>query len=272
MSAAHSNNEVTEAVLEFKTRGYAVVRQNLTPGEARELQHHFAEMHASGADGHYQHLSETDAGGDPLLVYPRVMNPHRFSDVARHYLMHPNTVEVLRTLLDEEPLGVQTMFYFKPPGSRGQAMHQDQFYLQVSPGTCIAAWTALDHCDRSNGGMIMVPKTQDHPIDCRKVGIEGSGSYGPNAVPIPVPTGHRGESPELAPGDTLFFNGSLLHGSGRNMTRNRFRRSFICHYAGESCDTISEYYLPAVNTRGVDVVRQATTDGGPCGGWVGSAH
>lgn len=195
-----------------------------------------------------------------------------YDETSRAYLCHPSTTAVLRALFEEEPLAVQSMLYFKPPGSRGQAMHQDQFYLQVRPGTCIAAWTALDPADRRNGGMIMVPLTQELDIDCRKASKEGAGSYGPNALAIPVPEGYRGEAPELAAGDTIFFNGSLLHGSGRNTTTDRWRRSFICHYVGESCTTISEAYHPLVRMDGVDVVREKTTDGGPCGAWVGAAH
>jgi len=263
---------VATAKTEFETRGYAVVRGILDADDVRELQEHFAWIHETGADGHYERVSPEEAGDDPLLAYPRVMNPHRYSDTARAYASDGRYAAVLRALFDEEPLAVQSMLYFKPPGSRGQAMHQDQFYLQVRPGTCIAAWTALDFCDRKNGGMVMVPHTQGLEIDCRKAGKEGAGSYGPNAIPIPVPDGYKGEAPELEPGDAIFFNGSLLHGSGRNTTTDRFRRSFICHYVGVDCETISESYHPLVDMSGRDVVREKTTDGGPCGAWVGAAH
>ena len=40
----------------------------------------------------------------------------------------------MTSILGREPYAVQTMFYFKPPGARGQALHQDQFYLRVDPG------------------------------------------------------------------------------------------------------------------------------------------
>jgi len=263
---------IAAAKQEFELHGYAVVRGILEADEVRDLQDHFAWIHETGAEGNYEHVSPEEAGGDPLLVYPRVMNPHRFSPKAREYTVDPRYARVLEALFGEEPLAVQSMLYFKPPGSRGQAMHQDQFYLQVRPGTCIAAWTALDRCDRANGGMIMVPHTQSLAIDCRKAGKPGAGSYGPNAIPIPVPDGYRGEAPELDPGDAIFFNGSLLHGSGRNVTKDRFRRSFICHYVGVSCETISQSYHPLVDMNGRDVVRGKTTDGGPCGAWVGAAH
>ena len=46
----------------------------------------------------------------------------------------------LTGLLGNEPYAAQTMVYFKPAGSRGQALHQDNYYLRVHPGTCMAAW------------------------------------------------------------------------------------------------------------------------------------
>ena len=58
------------------------------------------------------------------------------------------------------------MYYFKPPGARGQALHQDNFYLKVEPGNCIATWTAIDPADEENGGMLIVPKTQNFDIVC----------------------------------------------------------------------------------------------------------
>ncbi|MEJ7654789.1 MAG: phytanoyl-CoA dioxygenase family protein [Chloroflexia bacterium] len=42
---------------------------------------------------------------------------------------------------------------YSPAGARGQALHQDNFFLKVEPGTCIAAWAALDPADRENGGL-----------------------------------------------------------------------------------------------------------------------
>jgi len=262
--------EIAALKRDFDTRGYAVATGLFVMEDVERLREHFAEIHRTGVGGRYQHVSVDEAGDDILLAYPRVMNPHRFSQVARATLTAAGTAEILRALVGEEPLAVQTMFYYKPPGARGQAMHQDQFYLQVRPGTCVAAWMALDECDTGNGGMIMVPLTQALAIDCRNAGK--GGSYQKDATPVPIPKGYKGECPHLLPGDTLFFNGSLLHGSGTNRSRDRWRRSFIGHYVGWSCDTISQSYHPLVTMAGEDVDRGVTTDGGPCGGWVGAAH
>jgi ectoine hydroxylase-related dioxygenase (phytanoyl-CoA dioxygenase family) len=271
MSTQAIQTETLETLVqEFKTKGFCLARGLFDADEVRELQEHFTRIHDEGVPGKYEPMSIEEAGDDILLAYPRVMNPHRWSDTARKYLTHAPLAQTLRALFEEEPLAVQSMFYYKPPGSRGQKMHQDNFYLQVKPGTCIASWTALDYCDRKNGGMVMVPFTHGLGIDCRNVGKTGSYEKGGNAIPIP--DGYRGESPAMEPGDTLFFNGSVIHGSGGNHTKDRWRRSFIGHYVGVSCDTLSKSYHPLVTMDGRDVERGITTNGGPCGAWVGAAH
>ena len=103
----------------------------------------------------------------------------------------------------------------------------------------MAVWIALDPTNRENGGLVVVPKTGDAPIDCSQVGKLGS--YDKAGKPIRIPAGHKGVCHEMDAGDALVFNGSLIHGSGPNKTKDRWRRALIFHYAGESCESIREH-------------------------------
>lgn len=255
----------------FDTFGYLHVKGFIAPEEVDTLTAYFDKLHRDQIPGRYEHVSLEEAGEDILRAYPRVMNPHRYSDLIRRYMTDPRIADVLRRVTGEEPLGAQSMLYFKPPGARGQAMHQDQFYLAVKPGTCLAVWIALDPIDRENGGLVVVPKTGVLPIDCSQAGRPGT--YSKDGKPIRIPPGYKGECPVMAAGDALVFNGSLMHGSGPNRSKDRWRRSLIFHYAGESCHSISKSYLPLVAMDGSDVDRAVTAgEGGPCGGLVGAAH
>jgi ectoine hydroxylase-related dioxygenase (phytanoyl-CoA dioxygenase family) len=69
---------------------------------------------------------------------------------------------------------------------------------------------------------------------------------------------------EPRPGDVLFFNGSLVHGSQPNRTEGRFRRSFIGHYVGASAERIGAYYR-TLSMRGERVALRESEDAGPCG-------
>ncbi|MDR6975764.1 ectoine hydroxylase-related dioxygenase (phytanoyl-CoA dioxygenase family) [Streptomyces sp. 3330] len=81
---------------------------------------------------------------------------------------------------------------------------------------------------------------------------------------VPPPPGPAAVPVDMAPGDVLFFNGSLVHGSGPNASGERFRRSFIGHYAGRSARRIGQYYR-TVSMSG-ERVRLAVSEGaGPCG-------
>ena len=86
----------------------------------------------------------------------------------------------------QEPVAVQSMFYFKPPGARGQALHQDNFYLRVKPGTCMAAWLPLDDCDEDNGCLQVVPGSQNWSVLCT-VPADTTQSFTDVTVPLPVP-------------------------------------------------------------------------------------
>ena len=78
--------------------------------------------------------------------------------------------------------GAQSMFYFKPPTARGQALHQDNLFLRAHPETCLAVWIAIDDCDGENGGLDRAARF----------------------APDPNPVSRRGRRP-----------GRVLHGQGR---------------------------------------------------------
>jgi ectoine hydroxylase-related dioxygenase (phytanoyl-CoA dioxygenase family) len=248
--------------------GFALARGLFSPEEVAEIRETFEKMNEPGtAQGYDDGIRDPN---DPLFRYPRIVHPHRFNSVARRYLIHPGVVNCLRALIGEEPVATQSMYYFKPPGARGQAMHQDNLYLLVEPGTCLAAWTAIDRVDRENGGMMLVPGTHRGNILCQEKGST-SESFTPGFTRIPE--GMKAVDAPMEPGDTLFFGGAMIHGSGPNRSKDRFRRSFIGHYAAGSLDKISRFYLPLVKMDGTDCEVAANVEGGACGhDWQGALH
>jgi ectoine hydroxylase-related dioxygenase (phytanoyl-CoA dioxygenase family) len=190
------------------------------------------------------------------------MQPHRFNETAMQYLLHPPVLQVLADLYEEDALAAQTMFYYKPPGSRGQALHQDNFYLKVEPGNCIAAWTAIDPADEENGGMLVVPKTNYYDIVCPEHADQQESFTSHYVKP---PKEQKAVPVRMDRGDVLFFNGNLIHGSYRNKTKDRFRRAFICHYANASATQIGSWYRPLYRADGSVADLEANPDGGPCG-------
>ena len=269
--------DLKEMKLSFAQHGYAVARGLFSSEEVAELQQAFENVAAGGPiPGHFEPVAVDEAKGDPLLTHPRVYHPHRFNIVSRKHLVHPGVLTCLRELMGDDVLAAQSMFYYKPPGARGQAMHQDNFYLMVEPQTCVAAWTAIDDADPENGGMYLVEDTADEPIICPGW-ADPEKSFTTHFVPTPA--GKKAVPCVMKAGDTLFFNGNTIHGSGPNRSKDRFRRSFICHYVPRSTRSVSKFYLPLLTPAGEDLMIEASEGGGPCGQdqangllWEGGSH
>lgn len=247
--------------------GFAVAPGLLSVDEIDTIRAVFMAEAANGpvehlSDGHYLGLD----AGDPLAFYPRMMNPHNFPDlgvgpVARRFMLDGRIHDILADALGEEPLAAQSMFYFKPSGARGQDLHQDNFYLRVAPGTCYAAWIAVDASDQDNGGMMVVPGSQASELVCPQPS-DTSVSF--TNARVPVPDGLAPELVPLQPGDVLFFNGSVIHGSYPNTSTDRFRRSLIFHYVPRSSSELSGGY-DSLTFDGEPVAIPAAQGGGPCG-------
>jgi len=260
--------DLDEMKRSFHQHGYAVARGLFSQYEVDEIKVAFDDIAKHGPIvGHFDPVSAAESGGDPLKELPRITHPHRFDPVSRKHLIHPAVLTCLRELMQDDVLAAQSMFYFKPPGARGQAMHQDNFYLMVEPATCVAAWTAIDDADPENGGMYLVGDTAGEEVVCPQT-ANPKESFTTHFVP--TPKGKKALPCRMKAGDTLFFNGSSIHGSGPNRSKDRFRRSFICHYVPKSTRSISRFYIPLLTPEGEEVFIPENQPGGACGqDWAG---
>ncbi|MCB0132669.1 MAG: phytanoyl-CoA dioxygenase family protein, partial [Caldilineaceae bacterium] len=205
----------------FQEDGYAVVRGLFTPKETAAYRDHFMDLRAANTyPGDFAGVDLTSS--DPLKRFPRMIHMHRWDQVSLQWLLDPRLDQAMTALLGASPFAVQTMLYFKPPGGRGQALHQDQYYLRVQPGTCLAAWMALDDCDEENGCLQVVPGTHTLPLLCT---VEADTSQSFTDVTVPLADGMTPIPVQMQAGDVLFFNGQLVHGSFPNTSQERFRRS-----------------------------------------------
>lgn len=251
-------------IAQYHRDGYVVARGLFSVEEADSYREHYMYLREAGSyPGDFHGVDPTS--NDPLKRYPRMIHMHRWDEVSLKWMISSRLNACMTALLGQEPYAVQTMLYFKPPGARGQALHQDQFYLRVQPGTCMAAWMALDHCDEDNGCLMVVPGTQDLPILCT-VPADISQSF--TDITVPLPEGMETVPVVMEPGDVLFFNGQLIHGSYPNRTKDRFRRALIGHYAIGDAEKIAQFYHPVLRMDGSEVPLGISEGGGPCGVWV----
>lgn len=236
-----------EQIERWQRDGYLLVSGLFAPEEIDELREHFMQMQSDALDvasplrQYYQPKSLEEADGDILQHYPRVMHPHRFDERSMNQMLDARVGAVLEDLMGAEPIAAQSMFYFKPRGARGQALHQDNFYLNVKPSTCVAAWLAVDDADPENGGMSVVPRSHEGGVLCPGM-ADMEQSF--TTEDVGVPEGLEAVPAIMKAGDVLFFGGETIHGSTPNSSKDRFRRAFICHYVPATTTAMSGNYFP----------------------------
>jgi len=243
----------------WEREGYLIV-PGMMADRVDAMREHYDAIAARGEPipGHWNVDPDSD---DPLKRYPRLMHPHRFEQFSLDLMLHPTVGQALEDLMGEPAVACQSMLYYKPPQSPGQSLHQDNFYLAVKPGTCIAAWTAIDRARPENGGMYVVPGTHKMDIHCPDPEQFKAGK----SNLVDPPKGMKAVPAILDPGDTLFFNGSLIHGSGRNKSETEWRRAFIAHYMPRGSTHVNPGYFPIHDFDGNEITYAAADAGGPCG-------
>jgi phytanoyl-CoA hydroxylase len=254
----------TADVQVYEQQGYVVVRQLFAPDEVERFREHFMRLRSQGSyPGDLVGIN--NASNDPLKRFPRMINMHHWDELSLKWLIDTRLNQCLTALLGREPYAAQTMLYFKPPGARGQALHQDQYFLRVQPGTCMAAWLALDPCDEDNGCLQVVPGSHTWPLLCTEK-ADTTSSF--TDVTVPIPEGTPVEPVIMDAGDVMFFNGSLVHGSFPNITGDRFRRSLIGHYIEGNAEQVSTFYSNSLRMDGTPIQIEGGSTGGVCGVWV----
>ena len=248
----------------YQTNGYVIVPALFGPDEVARYKEHYMALRRFPREGDTAGAL-ANIENDTNQQYPRMIHMHRWDDLSLQWMIDPRLNAVMTALIGREPYAVQTMLYFKPPGARGQALHQDQFYLKVQPGTCMAAWMALDDCDEANGCLQVVPGSHTWDVLCTQP-ADTTISF--TDVTVPLPATQEVRPAVMKAGDVLFFNGALVHGSYPNTTTDRFRRALIGHYIDGAAEQVGAYYHPALRMNGQLVELGIGEGGGACGVWV----
>jgi hypothetical protein len=265
--AGDADDGAGESMDQFDRDGFLVSRQLFSQAEVDHIRDVFMQQMEDGPIEGLSDLNKAYLPDDPLARYPRMLHPHLHADkpigpLAMNVMLDQRLEPILRELFGDEPFAVQSMFYFKPPGARGQDLHQDNFYLRVKPGTCIGMWLAVDDADRGNGGLVVVPGSGQLDVVCPE---RADAEKFFTTEHVPVPAGLHEEPIDLKAGDVLFFNGSVIHGSYPNTSKDRFRRALICHYVPASTTELSNWYRYPYSFDGRKHAIADAVGGGPCG-------
>lgn len=233
----------------FRNEGFLIVRGLVSPADVAELAGHVDDLIFGRID--VPGLEPPPPGSSVAEIerrYLRIHMLHRVLEIHERFMLHPRVLDVLQALIGLDVMAMQTMLFIKPPGGAGQGWHQDSYYIPTLPDTLCGAWLAIDRADAENGAMWFVPGTQHEPIYPT---IDNKGrNHGDTLADLDAVENVSNVDDEvntlsriaakypgrevlavMDPGDVAFFAGHVLHRSKENRSEDRFRRSFVAHYA-----------------------------------------
>lgn len=219
----------------YGRNGYLKIEGLLTPEERSELDQYSMKLARNQVDfSKIEGLNPRNEGTTPADMedkYFRFIQFHRHLEIHERYILHPRILDVLEALIGPDVMAMQSMLFLKPPGKPGQAFHQDSYYIKTFPDTLCGAWIAIDDCDDENGCMGFVPGSHFEAISQEIAQPENTRDFQAGLTEVQGVDDSGEVLAEAKAGDVVFFHGHLIHRSRQNRSRDRFRRSYVCHYA-----------------------------------------
>ncbi len=244
----------------FHRDGFALMPGVFAEAELLDLAEHLfhlrqptaqelAKYDVEGYDLH-GHQSLADFEPRQLARASRMMRLHLFDARSRAMLLDPRLFNLVRALWPAEPLAVHSLYFPKPPGGRGLALHTDLAYLPVDPPDIVGCFVAIDAMDAENGTLQVVPGSHRVAEFARKPAA-------PDASIVPEefvrPDGAEVVTVPMQPGDVLLFHAAVLHGSMPNRSQTRWRRAITHHYVSGAVRTVSPHLNPAYRSTGEEI-------------------
>ena len=213
---------LTDDLLAFyRKNGYCLIENVLTEPDCEK----------------YRRYAETIAEKQAHKYSP-VINPDRSYPLFRDLLCLKAIVRILEKLQGGRIMALQSLFYFKPPGSLGRDLHQDNFYARTDPDGLVGTWIAIDDSDRENGGLVAYPGSHregllDVVVDEERKKTNAGDFQNDRGVYCQAPPQYSKVYVSAPAGSVVLMHGHLIHGSENNLSKTRFRRAFAGHYAKE---------------------------------------
>lgn len=158
------------------------------------------------------------------------------------YCTLPEVLKYVECFTGPNIMAMHTMLINKPPDTGKKTsrhpLHQDLHYFPFRPSNrIVCAWTAMEHIDRNNGCLVVLPGTHKGPLKPHSYPQwEGGVNMMYHGIQD-YDQDHARVHLEMEKGDTVFFHPLLIHGSGRNQTQG-FRKAITCHFASADCHYI----------------------------------
>jgi len=233
---------LTEEEIDFYNReGYLIKKGGYTKNEIDELKKVYNRIW-------FKMVATRRADENATLdsLFRHLFQMHRVNNDILKFLTDSRNFRIAEDLLGEEVLATATTMYYKAPGMRGSDTHRDRYGYGdgIYGGKSCALWISLDHADKQNGTVFVIPKTQ-------KLGLLNISIHIGHTKP--VPDGFEIVTIDTEPGDILMWDSLTVHGSTPNVSEDRLRRAFFIYFTGTSVEKISFGHTDLINKDGQHV-------------------
>uniref|UniRef100_A0A7S2HMX0 Phytanoyl-CoA dioxygenase n=1 Tax=Helicotheca tamesis TaxID=374047 RepID=A0A7S2HMX0_9STRA len=216
----------------YKDQGYLIAPDVLESSEVDKLNQEVIAI-GTGKLGNFEGLADAENLSDEEIIkkYAAIHFPHKISGLMKEYAGHQYISEILSGIVSPNVKCLQTMYFIKAPGKKGQAWHQDEYFIPTRDRSLTGAWMALDDADVENGCLWVIPGSHKDGYIRQRIKNDDDSFADVEGTDLAPYTAEDFVKVEVKKGSVVFFNGYLLHMSRQNLTKNRFRRALVCHYS-----------------------------------------
>jgi len=207
--------DLTRWLAEYWQRGFAVLQGVFNPEQCARL---IAAAH--------------DLPAARQGEFGPAMQPHRQNQMFHAAMARRAIVERVGYLVGGPAVGLQTTFYYSPPGTPGFARHQDSFFVEPPPHHFVSAWIALTDVNQHNGCLVAwVNSHRSGRATVQPAAKQQDPRQDPNASneQADLPPGCASMAIEVPAGAVVFLHGDCIHKSLPN-TSSQLRYALLCTY------------------------------------------
>ncbi len=243
-------------VNDFKNRGFIVIKGFFSPDEVASISSWLDELRdkepAEGEEAKY--FETSPISGENVLV--RIENViGDYNRQASEILISKKTTKAVAQLIGEVPLLFKEKANYKLPGCRADKLHQDQ----------AAGWNA--YCDFF---ITMGIAVDENRLDNGALSFMSSGNYDKKLMTEewqPLTTDDPPYQPEdeymlieADPGDVIFFDAYVPHGSPPNTGTRSRRNIFLTFNRQSDGDMRDSYYRDKWRNYAPNKIDETRTD------------
>lgn len=230
-----------EQIAQFHSEGYVTLEGVLTAEEMASLEGDFERFIRGEIPGMGRDFCDMSGPADRRFEDFSLVNamlPRRYQTHLQGNIYERRAASISRQLIGEEATLDYDQFLAKRPNKPDAAFtwHQDLGYWPTNTPEPIAATCslALDDADSENGCLKVVPGSQKGPLrPHRQLHSEGDDEFHILSVTLD-PEDLVVELP-LRRGDITVHDERIVHGSGGNRSKDRWRRTYIVAYRTKLC-------------------------------------